>query len=246
MNVLIVFAHNEPRSFNAAMKDLVVDFLRGTGHELVVSDLYAMSFNPVASAADFSQRANPDYLVYALEQRHAYTTGNMAPDIATEVDNLKWADLIIFNFPIYWYGMPAIMKGWIDRVFISGYCYGGRRIYDRGGLKGKSAMLTISLGGQKHMFGPGGIHGELDVMLRPILQGMLGYVGLQVLTPFVAYHVPYISHELRQEILADYREHLGKLGELPTLLFPSLDDFDERLSPRKWDAGFAPLRHAGT
>ena len=120
MNVLIVFAHNEPRSFNAAMKDLSVGTLEAAGHAVQVSDLYAMGFNPVASAADFSERANPDYLVYALEQRHAYGKGALAPDIAAEVDKVKWADLIIFNFPIYWYGMPAIMKGWIDRVFISG------------------------------------------------------------------------------------------------------------------------------
>jgi hypothetical protein len=62
-------------------------------------------------------------------------------------------------------------------------------------------MLAISLGGQQHMFGPDGIHGELSVMLRPILQGMLGYMGLLVLTPFVAYHVPYLSQEIRQQIL---------------------------------------------
>ncbi len=184
MNVLIVFAHNEPRSFNAAMKDASVEVLTNAGHDVVVSDLYAMGFNPVASAADFGERANPDYLVYALEQRKAYESGTLAADIAGEVEKVKKADLIIFNFPIYWYGMPAIMKGWVDRVFISGLCYGGKRIYDRGGLKGKSALLAFSLGGQPHMFGPGAIHGELEVMLQPLLRGMLAYVGLTVLPPY--------------------------------------------------------------
>lgn len=232
MKVLIVFAHNEPRSFNAAMKDTAIQVLEGEGHEVVVSDLYAMNFNPVASAADFSDRADHDYLVYALEQRKAYTSATMAPDIAAEVDKLKWANLIIFNFPIYWYGMPAILKGWIDRVFVSGFCYGGRRIYDRGGLKGKSAMLAISLGGQAHMFGPGAIHGELEVMLQPILRGMLGYVGLTVLPPYVAYHVPYISQEARAEVLACYRQHLRTLDERAPLCFPSLNDFDDELRPK--------------
>ena len=231
MNVLIVFAHNEPRSFNAAMKDLSVSTLEAAGHAVQVSDLYAMGFNPVASAADFSERANPDYLVYALEQRHAYGKGALAPDIAAEVDKVKWADLIIFNFPIYWYGMPAIMKGWIDRVFISGLCYGGRRIYDRGGLKGKSALLAISLGGQAHMFGPGAVHGELEVMLQPILRGMLAYVGLRVLPPYVAYHVPYLEEAERRSILEGYGLHLQGLDQLEPLRFPSLDDFDETLRP---------------
>jgi NAD(P)H dehydrogenase (quinone) len=231
MNVLIVFAHNEPRSFNAAMKDLSVSTLEAAGHAVQVSDLYAMGFNPVASAADFSERTNPDYLVYALEQRHAYGKGALAPDIAAEVDKVKWADLIIFNFPIYWYGMPAIMKGWIDRVFISGLCYGGRRIYDRGGLKGKSAMLAISLGGQAHMFGPGAVHGELEVMLQPILRGMLAYVGLRVLPPYVAFHVPYLEEAERRSILEGYGLHLQDLDRLEPLRFPSLDDFDETLRP---------------
>lgn len=231
MKVLIVFAHHEPRSFNAAMKDEAVRVLEGEGHEVVVSDLYAMNFNPVASAADFGERANPDYLVYALEQRHGFSTGTLAADIRAEVDKVKWADLIIFNFPIYWYGMPAIMKGWVDRVFVSGFCYGGRRIYDRGGLKGKTAMLAVSLGGQPHMFGPGAIHGELEVMLQPILRGMLGYVGLSVLPPYVAYHVPYISHEARTEILQGYRDHLLTLDERVPLRFPSLEHFDESLRP---------------
>lgn len=232
MKVLIVFAHNEPRSFNAAMKDEAVRVLQDEGHEVIVSDLYAMNFNPVASAADFGQRANPDYLVYALEQRKAFKAGTLAPDIVAEIDKVKRADLVIFNFPIYWYGMPAIMKGWIDRVFVSGFCYGGRRIYDKGGLKGKSAMLAISLGGQAHMFGPGAIHGELEVMLQPILRGMLGYVGLSVLPPYVAYHVPYISAAARGEVLDGYCQHLRSLDARAPLVFPSVDDFDENLRPK--------------
>lgn len=232
MKVLIVFAHPEPRSFNAAMKDAAVQLLQDAGNEVIVSDLYAMNFNPVASGADFAVRADPDYLVYALEQRNAVKSGQLAPDIAAELDKLKWAELIVFNFPIYWYGMPAIMKGWIDRVFVSGYCYGGRRIYDQGGLKGKSALLAISLGGQAHMFGPEAIHGELELMLQPILRGMLGYVGLTVLPPYVAYHVPYVSDAARAEILEGWRQHLRTLDTRPPLRFPRIADFDDNLRPR--------------
>lgn len=232
MNVLIVHAHPEPKSFNAAMKDLAVATLCDAGHEVVVSDLYAMNFNPVASAADFGQRANPDYLVYALEQRHAVATASLAPDIAAELEKLRRADFILFNFPIYWFSMPAILKGWIDRVFVSGVCYGGRRIYDRGGLAGKRAMLAFSLGGREHMFGPGAIHGDLDTLLRPIEQGMLAYVGLTVLPRFAAYHVPYLSDEARADCLARYRQHLLALDTLQPLRFPTLEHYDEQLRPK--------------
>lgn len=69
MKVLIVHAHPEPNSFTAALRDQAVTTLEAQGHEVQVSDLYAMNWNPVASSQDFSSRENPDYLVYALEQR---------------------------------------------------------------------------------------------------------------------------------------------------------------------------------
>ncbi|MCQ4347175.1 NAD(P)H-dependent oxidoreductase [Pseudomonas stutzeri] len=232
MNVLIVHAHHEPRSFNSALKDCAVEQLSAAGHAVQVSDLHAMDWNPVASAADFGSRANPDYLVYALEQRHNYAAGTLAPDIAAEIAKVQWCDLLIFNFPLYWFSMPAILKGWIDRVMISGVFYGGRRIYDRGGMGGKRATATITLGGREQMFGAAGIHGELHTLLRPLLQGSLAYCGFTVLPPFIGYHVPYVDDAARGQILADYRHHLGALDSLEPLRFPSLADYDDRLLPR--------------
>ena len=231
MNVLIVHAHNEPRSFNSALKDCAVEQLSAAGHEVQVSDLHAMDWNPVASAADFGSRANPDYLVYALEQRHNYEAGTLAPDIAAEIAKVQWCDLLILNFPLYWFSTPAILKGWIDRVMISGVFYGGKRIYDRGGMCGKRALVTLTLGGREHMFGPEAIHGEIETLLRPLLQGSLAYCSFEVLPPFIGYHVPYVSAEVRGQILADYRQHLGALDSQEPLRFPSLADYDERLLP---------------
>jgi len=231
MNVLIVHAHNEPQSFNATLKDLAVTELGMLGHTVLVSDLYAMKWNPVASPADFGDTANPDYLVYALEQRHNHGHRTLAPDVQAELDKLLWADLVIFNFPIYWFSMPAIMKGWIDRVFVSGAVYGGKRFYDRGGLSGKKAMLCITIGGQPHMLVEGGVHGPLEDMLRPILRGTLAYAGMSVLPPFVGYHVPYISHEARLAILEEYRQRLHGLEDVQPMKFVTLDQFDEKLNP---------------
>jgi NAD(P)H dehydrogenase (quinone) len=92
MKVLIVHAHPEPTSFTSAMKNVAVEVLAEAGHEVVVSDLYEMKFNPVASADDFLGRANPDYLVYALEQRHADVSHLLAPDIRAELEKVVWAD----------------------------------------------------------------------------------------------------------------------------------------------------------
>lgn len=233
MNVFIVHAHNEPQSFCTAMLHRMVQRFQAQGHEVHVSDLYAMQFNPVASAADFQARSNPDYLVYALEQRNADKTGTLAPDIAAEVAKLKACDLLVLNFPLYWFSLPAILKGWIDRVFLSGVVYGGRNFYDRGLLKGKKALLTFSLGGREHMFGPGSIHGDLNAMLKPVLQGSLGYAGMQVLEPFAAYHVPYITHEARVEVLEALDACVDGLETRAVLPKPSLDDFDPQMNPIK-------------
>ncbi len=231
MKVLIVHAHPEPRSFTAALRDQAAQTFRAQGHEVQVSDLYAMGWNPVASADDFNQRENPEYLVYALEQRLGVKSGTIAPDIQQELDKLLWADLLVLNFPIFWFSAPAMLKGWIDRVLVSGVCYGGKRFYDQGGLAGKRALVTVTLGGREHMFGDGAIHGPLEDMLRPILRGSLAYVGFEVLEPFVAWHVPYISDEARQAFLRSYEQRLQHLSDDLPLSFPRLDQFDEALYP---------------
>jgi len=231
MNVFIVSAHPEPKSFNTALRDLSVSVLSDLGHAVSVSDLYAMKFNPVASAEDFRERSDSDYLVYALEQRHGYDTRTLAPDILAEIDKVIWCDLLILNFPVFWFSTPAILKGWIDRVLISGLTYGGKRFYDRGGLLGKRAMITITLGGRPHMFGEGAIHGPLEDMLRHLLRGTLYYTGMSVLPPFVAWHVPYISDEARREYLRAYKHVLNNLESCKPLSFPSLNDFDDKLYP---------------
>ena len=232
MQILIVHAHNEPQSFCTAMYQLAISELQSLGHQVETSDLYAMHWNPVASAADFGERANPDYLVYALEQRHNFKQGTLAADIQAELARLQRADLVIFNFPVYWFSVPAILKGWFDRVLVSGYCYGGKRFYDQGGLVGKRAMLALTIGGQPHMLEEGGIHGALNDMLKPVLRGTLAYTGMSVLPPFVAWHVPYISAEARADLLEQYRQTLQQLDQLTPLTMVSMDDFDERLYPR--------------
>ncbi|RZG74317.1 NAD(P)H-dependent oxidoreductase [Acinetobacter sp. WCHAc060025] len=231
MNILIVHAHPEPQSFTTALKDHSIQVLKDLGHHVEVSDLYEMDFNPVASKADFHSRGNPEYLNYALEQRHSSKAHTLTEDIQAEVEKVQRADLLILNFPMYWTSMPAMLKGWIDRVFVSGIFYGGKRFYNHGGMVGKKAMLSFTLGGREHMFGDHAIHGSIEDLLLPIQRGTLAYAGFEVLPPFVAYHVPYISNEARQQMLVDYQQHLSNLENLKALEFPKLEQFDDKLYP---------------
>lgn len=231
MNILIIHAHPEPQSFTHALKDTAIEELKKLGHHVEVSDLYEMHFNPVTSEADFTERGNPDYLNYALEQRNASKHQALVSDIQTEVEKVQRADLLILNFPMYWMSMPAMLKGWIDRVFVSGIFYGGKRFYNHGGMAGKKAMLCFTLGGRDHMFSEGAIHGSIENILLPIQRGTLAYVGYEVLPPFIAYHVPYISNEAREQMLVDYRQHLQNIENLSAIEFPTLEQFDDKLYP---------------
>lgn len=231
MNVFIVHAHPEPASFCSALANVAEQRLSEQGHQVQVADLYAMDFQPVARSSDFTSRQRPDYLVYALEQRHATQSETLAPDIQVELNKLLWCDLLILNFPIFWFSVPAIMKGWFDRVLVSGVAYGGKRFYDQGGLAGRRALVCTTLGGQRHMVSGNGIHGPLEEMLRPLLRGTLAYTGMAVLPPFVAHHVPYVSHQERERMLAEYASCLDRLDTLTPLRFPRMASFDERLYP---------------
>ncbi|MET0375376.1 MAG: NAD(P)H-dependent oxidoreductase, partial [Rhizorhabdus sp.] len=111
MRALVVHAHSEPDSFVSAMRDVIVKTLRARDARIDQSDLHAMGFNPVLSAADFGTRKDRNHLTYALEQRHNFDQGSLASDIIAEIDKVRRADLVIFTFPIFWFSVPAILKG---------------------------------------------------------------------------------------------------------------------------------------
>ncbi len=228
----IVYCHPEPKSFVHAMSRTARDALERTGWAVSQSDLYAKGFNPVAGAGDFESRSDPSHLVYSLEQRHARAQGTLAPDILEELEPVLAADLLVLAFPVFWFSAPAMLKGWFDRVLLSGTFYGGRRVYDRAGMVGRRAMVLTALGGRAHMFGPDALHGALPMgMLRHLMQGTLGYVGYSVLEPFIAYHVPYVSDEARREMLSSLDAVVANLDDRPLLPMPSLERFDEQFRP---------------
>jgi len=232
MKALIVHAHSEADSFVTAMRDTVAVTLQRNGFDLIHSDLYAMQWNPTLSPDDFGARKDAGHLTYALEQRHNFATGSLAPDISAEIEKVVAADLVVFTFPLFWFNLPAIMKGWIDRVFVSGPFYGGKAIYERGGMRGKRATAAFSLGGREYMFGPEGIHGPLvDGFLRSFFQGTLGYVGFEVIAPFVAYHTPYLPLEERRTCLENLAAYFDALDSQSLIAMPNLSAFGERFEP---------------
>lgn len=219
MKTLIVYAHPEPRSLNGSLKDVAVETLSGLGHEVVVSDLYAMGWKAVADGADFTDRDGAERLLYAHGSKRAFASGTQAADVAEEQRKLIWADAVILQFPMWWFSAPAILKGWIERVYAYGFAYGvgvheGERWGDRygeGELLGRRAMLSVTIGGREPHYSPRGVNGALDDVLWPIQHGALFYPGMAVLPPFVIYQADRLTPEQWAEAADAYRRRLAGL-----------------------------------
>ena len=227
MNIFIVFAHPEPLSFGGALKNEAVSALTGAGHAVEVSDLYRMDFEPRAGAGDFQKRKNPGYLKIGFEQDFAYREGLLSPDIVSEQEKLRRADAVIFVFPLWWFSVPAILKGWFDRVLTVGFSYGGGMWYDTGGLVGKRAMLALTTGGPLSIYQPRGLNGDINALLWPIVHGTLHFVGFTVLEPFIAYGAMHAPDELRAEYLSEWRKYVLALDSAPVIERNPLSDYGE-------------------
>lgn len=195
MKVLLVFAHPEPRSLNGRLRDVAVAELEAQGHEVRVSDLYADNWKSAVDLADFPVLPPGERLIPVQASKKAFQTGTLTDDVKAEIEKLLWADALILQFPLWWFAMPAILKGWVDRVFAYGFAYGvgehseqrwGDR-YGEGTLSGKRAMLIVTAGGWEEHYTPRGINGPIEDLLFPIQHGILYYPGYNVLPPFVAY-----------------------------------------------------------
>jgi len=217
MRVFIVHAHHEPKSFNGAMTQAAVEALTAAGHEVVVSDLYAMGFDPVSDRRNFTEIADPERLRQQVEESHASAHGGYAADLQAEMGKLAWCDVLIFQFPLWWFGLPAILKGWVDRVFAVGMAYGGGRWHDTGTMSGKRAMCALTIGGPAGAYSPEGMNGPLEDMLRPIHHGILGFVGFTVIEPFAVHAPARIGEAERAEHLARYRARVLELQAAPIL-----------------------------
>jgi len=205
MKTLLVYAHPEPTSFTAALKNAAAETLQAAGHEVEISDLYGQRFNPVAGRHDFAVMCDPNRFHYQTEQQHAHETGGFAPDIAREQKRVLKSDLIIWIFPIWWGGVPAILKGWFERVLAYGFAYSDGRRYDTGFFKNKVGLLCLTTGGTQSRFSATGVYGTIDQVLWPTQRLMVEYLGMKALPPFVAYAVSRVDQVKREEYLQLWR-----------------------------------------
>jgi NAD(P)H dehydrogenase (quinone) len=229
MRVFIVHAHPEPKSFNGAMTLAAVGALTAAGHDVEVSDLYGMRFNPISDRSNFVTTYDEDYFRQQAEEAYAAAHDGFAAEVQAEMDKLFRCDALILQFPLWWFGLPAILKGWVDRVFASGgRIYGGGKWYDRGVFAGKRAMCSVTIGGPSPMYSARGLNGPISSILFPINHGILYFTGFTVVEPFLVHAPARISAEQRATHIDLYRQRVLELFTSPTIAYHGLNDYDEQ------------------
>lgn len=182
MKYLVVYAHPNDRSFNHAIKEEIEANLKKNGKEYFTRDLYAIGFKPVLESADFI----------------AMSKGNQLADIETEQKYVKEADVLILIHPIWWFNMPAILKGYVDRVFSRKFAYDYTEKGLVGLLAGKSVIIFNTTGGPAEDYENSGFKSALK---STIDQGVFGFCGMNVKLHKFFYAIPTSTEVQRKSIL---------------------------------------------
>ncbi|KAH7579902.1 Flavodoxin-like fold [Nakaseomyces glabratus] len=192
MRYLIIYAHPGPKSLNSSLLEETVGQLTSQGHEVKVSDLYAQKWKAALDTDDAPVQQEPGRSHIAYDLALSLEKGKLPADIVAEQEKVKWADHVIFQFPLWWYGMPAIMKGWLDRVFIYGFSY---KMLPDGGigglLQGKKASIIVTAGGTEEKYSS---DIPIENLLYPIYN-LLKYCGMGPLSFLPFYEATSKSNE---------------------------------------------------
>ena len=229
---LIIVAHPEPMSFNGQWAAATASACSALGHEVIWSDLYRMGFQPAESAVHYPDHDGPFDPLKAQEE--AALNGTLAPEITAEIDKIKRADRLIFHFPMWWFGPPAMLKGWFDRALAHGALHNVDQRFDTGMCRGKKALFCVTTGSSAYESAPGGKEGNANMLLWPSAY-VLRYCGFDVLEPVFAHGVHGYHKDKRkaalearlQKLLAAQTEIIQGFDDLPLIKFNADTDFDE-------------------
>lgn len=163
MRHLIIYAHPNENSLNHHLLSTVVETLQSRNEEIIVRDLYTIGFDPVLSLADMQGQR----------------MGEISDDVKTEQEHISWAERITFIYPIWWTGLPAMMKGYIDRVFSYGFAYRYDQGIQKGLLKGKKTVIINTHGKSHEEYEKTGMDKALTLTSD---NGIFIYSGLEIIS----------------------------------------------------------------
>lgn len=191
MKNLIIYCHPNPKSFNHAILETTESVLLEMGHEIRSRDLYSIGLNPVLDVADFEM----------------FQSGTVPADIDAEQKEILWADRLIFIYPIWWTGMPARMKGYIDRIFFHGFAYEFRDGAAIGLLTNKEVLLVNTSGTPNEMYAQLGMD---DVLKKTSDSAIFQFCGMKVLDHVFFGAVPHVTDQVRKDYLLQWKNTLQK------------------------------------
>ena len=200
MKALIVFAHPRKESFTHALVERVAEALLENGVEVVIRDLYEIGFDPVLRGED---------TIHIEDGKFVRQATVFPADVQVEMDLIAESDLLVYIFPSWWNGMPAIMKGYVDRVFQHGFAYSFESDEPRKLFSTKKAIF----------FTPTGQPQNADGSLTPIDQAMKNLTsewlfnsnGAQVIDHIFYGRVPYLTREELELYLVDARDQIQRI-----------------------------------
>lgn len=187
MNVLVVYTHPVKASFNRAILGAVEEGLAEAGHRVQVADLCAEWFQPAMTEEDFAQ----------FEGRP------MPEEIQREQARVEWSDAMIFIFPLWWWSLPAMLKGWIDRVMSYGWAWVDPANPESGFLKDRKLLVLTTAGASPRALAKRGYDTAFDTQLRV---GICEYCGLRDITIRMFHEVHHQTPaSLRDQYLSEAR-----------------------------------------
>ncbi len=159
MHVLTVLSHPDPVSFSHAIAVRFMAGAKAAGHTTELADLHAEGFDPRWSLPDLAQFDNKP----------------MPDDVLTEQARIERCDALAMVFPLFWWGMPAMLKGWIDRVWSWGWAYDQIDDPDKSLLRNRIGVMLVPAGASPQSMAPHGYPKAKDTIWRT---GTMGYLGL--------------------------------------------------------------------
>ena len=228
MNIYIILAHPEKKSFNASLAEAQRKALIKSGHKVRFKNLYQDKFNPLLTRDDFPHVPKNQHIQFPHAQGQSYKNNTTAVDVAEEHKNLYWANAVIMQFPLWLYSMPAILKGWCERVLSEGFAHepSNNRWFDNGGLSDTRLFLSLTTNGKSVAFSSRGRHGSLDIILWPMLNAFW-FAGFKIIKPFIAFDVIRATDIERNNMINKVIKIALSIDKASLLRVHSLNDYNE-------------------
>ncbi|MCP4958961.1 MAG: NAD(P)H-dependent oxidoreductase [Actinomycetia bacterium] len=252
MKAHIVLAHPERHSFNGLLADTSKSRLDSAGWEVTFSDLYGMGFDPREASEHYTERSDEARFHAQTEQRFSADNDATPADVQAEIDKVLACDLLVVHFPLWWFGMPAIMKGWLDRVFVYGKMYRSAMRYDAGICAGKKMIACVTTGASANSCSFNGREADTRLLVWPLVFPFR-YVGFDVLEPEVLHGIGGVAftegHDDGTSALDRFAQHwseqIANVSARPVLPYNRDDEFDENLRLRQDAPAHSPfISHA--